>query len=247
MSSSSPPPPVVGSVIGDVRHRLHHRTARARCASLIASSRSVASSALVVSGRGRGGRGRHAAVVGAVTSDQRSAIDGRRSAIDGGDAQGLDAGLTRGGGGAGAVVRRRRLAVLGVAILLFHLVLSARSECLHAYTRIPGRIPRGGRPAAHQKPKARTPVPFFGAKKMPPKLRTCHQNYACGSWHVLFFLKCSLLDSRPFSGFWCSGGRLPLGTVRAGLRLIIIIIITSPPPQFHMRATTHHKKRLLHT
>ena len=83
----------------------------------------MASSALVVSGRGRGGRGRHAAVVGAVTSDQRSAIGGRRLAIDGGDAQGLDAGLTRGGGGAGAVVRRRRLTVLGVAILLFHLVL----------------------------------------------------------------------------------------------------------------------------
>ena len=172
MSSSSPPPPVVGSVIGDVRHRLHHRTARARCASLIASSRSVASSALVVSGRGRGGRGRHAAVVGAVTSDQRSAIDGRRSAIDGGDAQGLDAGLTRGGGGAGAVVRRRRLAVLGVVVLSFYLVLSARAECLHRMPmRIPARIPRGGRPASHQKPKARTPVPFSARKK-------CHQHFA---------------------------------------------------------------------
>ena len=169
MSSSSPPPPVVGSVIGDVRHRLHHRTARARCASLIASSRSVASSALVVSGRGRGGRGRHAAVVGAVTSDQRSAIDGRRSAIDGGDAQGLDAGLTRGGGGAGAVVRRRRLAVLGVAILLFHLVLSARSECLHANTwaHSKGRAPR-----CPPKAQGEDPGPFFRREKK------CHQNYA---------------------------------------------------------------------
>ena len=175
VSSSSPPPPVVGSVIGDVRHRLHHRTARARCASLIASSRSVASSALVVSGRGRGGRGRHAAVVGAVTSDQRSAIDGRRSAIDGGDAQGLDAGLTRGGGGAGAVVRRRRLAVLGVAILLFHLVLSARAECLHANTcaHSKGRAPR-----CPPKAQGEDPGPFFRREKnatkithMPPKFR----------------------------------------------------------------------------
>ena len=169
VSSSSPPPPVVGSVIGDVRHRLHHRTARARCASLIASSRSVASSALVVSGRGRGGRGRHAAVVGAVTSDQRSAIDGRRSAIDGGDAQGLDAGLTRGGGGAGAVVRRRRLAVLGVAILLFHLVLSARAECLHR--EYLGAFQGAGAPLPTKSPR-RGPRSLFSARKK------CHQNYA---------------------------------------------------------------------
>ena len=195
VSSSSPPPPVVGSVIGDVRHRLHHRTARARCASLIASSRSVASSALVVSGRGRGGRGRHAAVVGAVTSDQRSAIDGRRSAIDGGDAQGLDAGLTRGGGGAGAVVRRRRLAVLGVVVLSFYLVLSARAdvpnvctECLCEYLHA---FQGAGAPLPTKSPK-RGPRSLFRREKnatnishMPPKFR------------MMWLMKCALLEIPP--------------------------------------------------
>ena len=102
----------------------------------------------------------------------------------------------------GAVVRRRRLAILGVVILLFNSILSARAECL---CECLNACQGAGAPLPTKHPRRGPRSLFFRRKKMPPKFRICHQNSACGSWHVLF-LKCALLDSRPFSGFWCSGG-----------------------------------------